>query len=90
VRKANLRLDKEDSTFEVRKGKSAVVRGKAEQSEMVRRIFSKDPDEVMPPPDSNRALTAGQQDLLSSGSRAARSGASTGRSSRPCGPSCRR
>jgi len=41
-----------------------VVRGKAEQSEMVRRIFSKDPDEVMPPPDSNRELSAAQRDLL--------------------------
>src|SRR6478752_10104977 len=64
VRKANLRLDKEDSTFEVRKGKAAAVRGKADQSEMVRRIFSKDPDEMMPPPDSNRELTGAQRELL--------------------------
>ena len=64
VRKAGLRLDNEESTFAVRKGKAAVVRGDAGKSELVRRVLSKDPDELMPPPDSNRELTAAQADFL--------------------------
>ena len=64
ARKADLRLDREDSTFAVRKGKAAVVRGQPDKSELVRRITSKDPDEVMPPPDSNRELTARDIELL--------------------------
>src|SRR5688572_7020437 len=63
-RKADLRLDKEEGAFAVRKGRAAVVRGKIERSELVRRIGSKDPDEVMPPPDSNRELKAHEIDLL--------------------------
>ena len=59
-RKAKLRLDKrEDAT-----AKNAIVPGKPEQSELVRRIFSHDPDEVMPPPKSQKTLTSIQQDLL--------------------------
>src|SRR5687768_6303369 len=54
ARKAGLRLDQEESAFAIRKGKAAVVRGDAAKSELVRRMHSKDPDEVMPPPDSHR------------------------------------
>src|SRR6187431_265246 len=43
-RKAGLRLDKEESAFELRKGKAAIVRGQPEKSELVRRTGSKDPD----------------------------------------------
>jgi len=50
-RKAGLRLDEKLSTYKERDGVVAVVPGKPEVSELVSRIFSKDPDEVMPPPD---------------------------------------
>src|SRR6186713_2247394 len=49
-RKADLRFDREESAFEVRKGKAPIVRGKPDQSELVRRILTKDNDEQMPPP----------------------------------------
>ena len=50
-RKAGLRLDEKLSAYKERDGVVAVVPGKPEVSELVSRIFSKDPDEVMPPPD---------------------------------------
>ncbi|MEO6742018.1 MAG: DUF1549 domain-containing protein, partial [Chthoniobacteraceae bacterium] len=41
-----------------------LVPGKPDQSELVARIFSKDEDEVMPPPSTKRALTPEQKDTL--------------------------
>ncbi len=58
-RQAGLRLDLEE---EAKAG--AIVPGKSGESELIRRIFSDDPDEVMPPPDSNRQLTIEQRELL--------------------------
>ncbi|MCY2998097.1 MAG: hypothetical protein NT168_08305, partial [Planctomycetota bacterium] len=49
-RQADLRLDEEGSSKLVREGKQAVVAGSPEQSEILRRIESHDPDLVMPPP----------------------------------------
>src|SRR5437868_715018 len=57
-REAELRLDVEASAKAVKEGKSAVVPGKSGESELVRRIFSDDADEMMPPADSQRKLTA--------------------------------
>ena len=59
-RKADLRLD----TLEGQRGGDAVVPGKPDESELVRRILSDDPDERMPPPKSNRHLSPAQKDLL--------------------------
>lgn len=61
-READLRLD----TFEgaTRKESPAIVPGQSGASELVRRLVSQDPDEVMPPPKSNRKLTPHQVDLL--------------------------
>jgi hypothetical protein len=56
-RKGELRLDTAD-------GKKVVVTGKPAESELVKRITSADPDEVMPPPRSGRSLTAAQKDVL--------------------------
>ena len=50
-RKAGLRLDEESSAYQERDGARAVVPAKPEASEMVARIFSDNPDEVMPPSD---------------------------------------
>ena len=49
MRKANLRLDLEESAFRQRPGKpDAIVPGKPDASEIIRRIESKDPHYLMP------------------------------------------
>ncbi|HVT30751.1 MAG TPA: DUF1553 domain-containing protein [Lacipirellulaceae bacterium] len=58
-RQAKLRLD----THEGLTAKVVVV-GKPDKSELIRRIFSTDDDERMPPPDSKLSLSPGQKDLL--------------------------
>jgi hypothetical protein len=67
-RKAGLRLDLETEAFGPRKDPSehAIVPGKPEQSLMVQRIFSNDPDERMPPPSSNLSLTDEEKNKLQS------------------------
>lgn len=64
ARKAKLRLDTKEGAFRVRDGKAVIVPGKPESSDLVARIQSKDPDEVMPPPDSHRKLTPRQIEIL--------------------------
>ena len=65
ARKAELRLDTQAGAFQKNKdGVAAVVPGKPEASELVERIFSHESDEIMPPPKSNRKLTAEERDLL--------------------------
>jgi hypothetical protein len=57
TRKAGLRLDTEAGLFEKRKDDPApVLRGNASESELYKRLLSKDQDEVMPPPDSHKSL----------------------------------
>jgi Protein of unknown function (DUF1553)/Protein of unknown function (DUF1549)/Planctomycete cytochrome C len=63
--KAKLRLDQRDSaTKPLKSGETAIVPGKPNQSELVRRIFAKDADEVMPPPETKHVLTDVQKDIL--------------------------
>src|SRR6187431_1497460 len=64
TRKAKLRLDTKEGVYRVLDGITVVAPGKTEQSELVKRILSKDKDEVMPPLDSNRKLTAKQIETL--------------------------
>jgi mono/diheme cytochrome c family protein len=59
-RAAELRLDQRD----VAVSKSAIVAGKPDESELVRRILSSDPTTLMPPADSHKALTNQQKELL--------------------------
>lgn len=59
-RKGDLRLDVEKEA----KAAKAVVPGKSHESSLIERIFSSDPDEVMPTPKSNRTLTEAQKQLL--------------------------
>ncbi len=59
-RKGKLRLD----TLDGQRAKDAVIPGKPNDSEIIKRILTKDPDEQMPPPDSHRHLTDKQRDLL--------------------------
>ncbi|NBV24298.1 MAG: hypothetical protein EBS05_20565, partial [Proteobacteria bacterium] len=64
-RKAGLRLDRgEEAVKPAKSGKRAVVPGKPGQSELVRRITSTDANEVMPPPETKKQLTATEQDIL--------------------------
>jgi Protein of unknown function (DUF1553)/Protein of unknown function (DUF1549)/Planctomycete cytochrome C len=59
-RKAELRLDLRDVA--VKSG--AIVPGKPADSEMIKRTWSADRDEVMPPADSNKKLTDRQKEVL--------------------------
>ena len=57
-REAKLRLDTPEGAFrKKRRGKSALVAGKPDESESWLRIISNDEDEMMPPPDSHKALS---------------------------------
>ncbi|HCS50239.1 DUF1553 domain-containing protein [Rubinisphaera sp.] len=53
-READLRLDDREVALEF----LAIVPGKPDESELIRRIESHDPDEQMPPPASKRTITA--------------------------------
>ncbi|HZN36312.1 MAG TPA: DUF1549 domain-containing protein, partial [Pirellulaceae bacterium] len=65
VREAGLRLDRRDvATKELDSGVTAIVPGKPESSEVVRRVFSADKDEQMPPPAANKPLSAAQKEIL--------------------------
>jgi hypothetical protein len=64
-REAGLRLDvREVAVKPLADGKTAVVPGRADQSELVRRITTKQTDERMPPADANSTLTQEQTQLL--------------------------
>jgi len=64
-RQAGLRLDlKEAATKAAESGDIAIVPGKADVSELVRRIIAADADLQMPPPTSGKKLTRWQIDLL--------------------------
>lgn len=64
ARQAGLRLDTKEGAFRVRKGRAVIEPGKTAASELIRRVTSSDPDEVMPPADSKRKLTPLQITLL--------------------------
>lgn len=58
-READLRLDIEEAAKD-----GAIVAGKPDESELVRRITAEDADEQMPPADSGKKLSAEEIDLL--------------------------
>ncbi len=63
--KAGLRLDDPQLALKPAKsGKLAIVPGKPAESALVARIHASDPDDVMPPPSTNKKLTAQQKVLL--------------------------
>lgn len=64
-RAAGLRLDRrEDALSVLDSGRRAIVPGDAAGSELVRRISSNDPADVMPPPEAKRPLTEAQKMIL--------------------------
>ena len=65
TREAGLRLDRaEAAVAELDSGERAIVPSDLEQSEVVRRIRSTDPDLQMPPPDSGKQLSDREKELL--------------------------
>ena len=64
MREASLRLDTFEGATKGGELADPIVPGKPGESEVVARIFSADPDEVMPPPEAHKKLTAAQKDLL--------------------------
>ncbi len=64
-RKGDLRLDDEKEAKKRNdEGRAAIVPRKSAESELVRRISAGDPDDLMPPPKSNKKLTRAQIELL--------------------------
>lgn len=64
AREADLRLDSFQAATDRSSGTPAIVAGDASRSELVRRILSKDSDERMPPPASNKTLSDDEKQLL--------------------------
>lgn len=63
-RKAKLRLDQEEGALGLKDGKPIIKPGDSSASELYKRITSTDPDEKMPPPDSNVSLSSDEIALL--------------------------
>lgn len=63
-RKADLRLDVPEGALAVVDGIQAVKPGDPAGSEAIKRILSSDEDEVMPPPEAHKKLTAKQIETL--------------------------
>ena len=63
-RKAKLRLDLREDALKDRDGVRAIVPGNPSESEMLFRVRSTDPDEVMPPPKEGHSLTEADVALL--------------------------
>ncbi|MSU73346.1 MAG: DUF1553 domain-containing protein [Opitutus sp.] len=59
-REGKLRLDERAGAVQAREGIAAVVPGKPDESELIRRIEAKAAADIMPPPESHRTLTAAQ------------------------------
>ncbi|MBI1832476.1 MAG: DUF1549 domain-containing protein, partial [Planctomycetes bacterium] len=65
AKKGALRLDGRDGAIKPAKsGATPIVPGKPGESELIKRIFSKDADDLMPPPRSHKTLKASEKDLL--------------------------
>ncbi len=59
TRKGDLRLDDEKAAK-----KSAIVPGKSAESELIKRLVTADPDDLMPPPKANKKVKREQIDIL--------------------------
>ncbi len=63
-RAADLRLDQREAAIAVVDGVAALVPGDPAKSSAWLRIASTDPDEIMPPPESHKQLSADEKDLI--------------------------
>ena len=64
TRKGDLRLDTVEGAMLDHDGVRAVVPGDPDQSELIQRIFTNDPDDLMPPPDSDASLSEAEKALF--------------------------
>ena len=65
TRKGGLRLDQRDEALKAGKsGEVAIIPGKPDESEVIKRLFSKDDDDVMPSKESHKTLTPAQKELF--------------------------
>ena len=65
VRESGLRLDQRDGAIkELDSGAKAIIPGQPDKSELVRRIFSTDKEEQMPPVAANKPLSPAQKEIL--------------------------
>ncbi len=60
ARKADLRMDQRDAAID----SGAIVPGQPDESEMLSRVLTDDPDLLMPPPETKKKLTAEQKEML--------------------------
>ncbi len=64
-RKGDLRLDvREDALKPAKSGAIPIVPGDPGKSEIIKRIFTADADDLMPPDEAHKTLTAAQKDLF--------------------------
>jgi len=64
-RKGGLRLDLREEALKAGKsGAIAIVPGKPDDSEIIKRLFSEDEDDVMPSKESHKTLTVAQKELF--------------------------
>ncbi|MSU76866.1 MAG: DUF1553 domain-containing protein [Gemmataceae bacterium] len=65
AKKGGFRLDlREDALKPAKSGARPIVEGKPGESEIVKRIFSKEPSDVMPPPSAHRTLKPEQKEMI--------------------------
>ena len=62
-RKAKLRLDTRNG-LRAAVASGLLVPGRPDESELLQRLVSSDPEELMPPPDTRLSLTAGERELV--------------------------
>ena len=91
-RKAKLRLDTREGAFkEIDDGWAIVKPGDPDKSELIRRIYTDDEDDVMPPPESHLTLSEAEKALLEAvGRRGRRLPAALVAHAGPRGRACRR
>lgn len=64
TREAELRLDQREGLFRSAGGRQAIKPGAPDESLVIQRVLSHDPDEMMPPADSNKSLTDQEKQIL--------------------------
>ncbi|MCA9096582.1 MAG: DUF1549 domain-containing protein, partial [Planctomycetaceae bacterium] len=60
ARKADLRLDQRDAAMEM----GAIVPGNVDESSLMQRVLSEEPEEIMPPPATKKTLSEKQKEIL--------------------------
>ena len=65
ARKGGFRIDlREEALKPAKSGEVPIVPGKPEESEIIKRLFTKDTDDLMPPPEAHKTFSAEQKDLF--------------------------